>query len=133
MDIRSAINDNPTAREDGVKVTYPGTDCVFILRSIRSRVFKRYQRDLVRKFRQSGCNEELDPDELQSKAIANAILAGWENVEVDGSVLEYTKANAEKLLSDPALDRLVDWLAEKATDDTLYQQKYEDDTVENLT
>lgn len=64
----------------------------------------RLQLDAADKLRQGGEAATLAWNKIQVRAMAEAILVDWANVDAeDGSPIPYSVAEAERVLADPAL------------------------------
>lgn len=101
MDIFAAYATDETKEQEGSWVEIG--DSEFLVARSGNRKYSRMLGRLVEKNQKAldMRDEAADKlsDRLMVEVLAATILLGWENVSFQGKVLEYNKANAEKLLA----------------------------------
>lgn len=60
-------------------------------------------------------------DGLLAEVFADTVLLNWENVEYQGAPFPYSRENAIRILTDPALAEFKEWLVDKAADRVHFQ------------
>jgi hypothetical protein len=128
----SAVRTDPKAEAEGVWLEYvPGFRC-----KIASTATKQFRdgmeaamapyRDLIRADQGKDKGERKFTDDMRDgvmrEVIAQHVLLGWEGLEDEsGEPLAYSQAEAVKLLADPTMHRLVQWLETAASSAEVYR------------
>lgn len=122
VEIYHPITRLPLTTEDGKKVT------VTVLGRYSDVYVKNQRRATNRRLQQAGRGRggiKVNAEELEAEAVellSNCITA-WENVTVDGQVLECNQNNAKKILSDPRFAWFRDQVDEAVNDDSNFMSK----------
>ncbi len=99
---------------DGAWGSYRGVD-LLIARANNThfrKVFRRLSKPFSREIEKGSISED-DSENILCGAMADAILVSWENFEMSGATVEYTKDNAKALLvNDPDCRKYVQEFSE---------------------
>lgn len=119
--------------DGGVWVPYAG-DVEFLIARANNAKFRRRISYFYEKHRRlldgKGEAAEAKSNEIMATVMAETILLGWKGkVKFQGQVLEYSKANAEKML---AVAPFREWVGKMANDEHAYKVVKAEEDKENL-
>ena len=120
-------------QDDGVWVPYKG-DIEFLIARAGNAKFRRRLSYFYEKNRRllDGKSEaaEKKSNEVLATVMAETILLGWKGkVAIRGEVLEYSKANAERLLG---VQMFREWVTSQSQDQHAYKTVKDEEDKENL-
>jgi len=97
MDLKKRYPADATKTKDGVRVDMGGA--IFILSFYQSS-----QAQLVFQAEIQKLKAEMTPENAvvqgMRNTLVNVIVLGWENLQEDGKLIEYSKENCERILDD---------------------------------
>ena len=119
--------------DGGVWVPYAG-DVEFLIARANNAKFRRRVSYFYEKHRRlldgKGEAAEAKSNEIMATVMAETILLGWKGkVKFQGALMEYNKANAEKLL---AVAPFREWVNKMANDEHAYKIVKDEADKENL-
>lgn len=119
--------------DGGVWVPYAG-DVEFLIARANNAKFRRRISYFYEKHRRlldgKGEAAEAKSNEIMATVMAETILLGWKGkVKMQGQVVEYSQANAAKLLAVPLFR---EWVSKMANDEHAYKVVKEEEDKENL-
>jgi len=133
MDIKQTITDSKLEVE-GREVPLDDETTLIIARYMNPKHKAFIQRKLEPYKKQMRANTL--PDDIYRKieieGIARHVLIGWEGMHEGPKILPYDVDAAIRLLSNPGLEWLLDFVKEVSQDITLYRYQEIDEEVDNL-
>lgn len=116
-----AVQADPKKRDEGIRFLYRG-DIVLIIRSAESAAFKEAEFKALKAFKPAG--EVATDDEVRTiyeGVFADSLLVGWENLEIDGEAVPFSREKALELIRNRDAN-LYEFINDSASRTALFQR-----------
>ncbi len=135
VDIRKNYGTSPKLELEGAWTEDLGGGLKLKLARLKNPKFQKMYSRMMKPYQRQVRNGTLDTEveeRIITKCVVETVLLGWENLMLDGKIQEYSKENALRILSDPALSDFRDLVVDLANDSQLFREEMLVESEKNL-
>lgn len=133
-DLQAQFATDPTKEIEGVWTDDLGAGLKLKIARLKNPNFRKLYQRLTKPYERQIRNRTMDDaveNTILAKCLAKTVLLGWENLKVAGCVLEYSEAEALKILSNPQLADFRDLVVDLANDAELFRIEHLEQAEKN--